>query len=321
MKCFVTGGAGFIGSHLIDRLMTDGHAVVAFDNLSLGREDLIRHHYSNRAFRFVKGNLLDLALLQSSMADSDVVFHLAANSDIVKSAADTRIDLEQGTIATYNVLDAMRICGVKRIVFTSSSVVYGEVERLPIHEDHGPLFPISFYGASKLAGEALVSAYCHNCDFRSWIYRFANVIGTRATHGVVLDFYRKLQRNNEELEIFGDGKQAKPYIAVHDVDGVLFGLTHSSDSVNYFNLGTDGQTSVSAIAEEVTRLLGLRDVKFRFTGGDRGWPGDVPRVGLDMEKMKSLGWKPKYTSSDEACMAGIAAIIGELQRSAKRISL
>ncbi len=315
MKCFVTGGAGFIGSHLVDRLIGDGHAVVVYDNLSLGREDFIRHHYSNSAFSFIKGDLLDPVSLKKSMNGSDVVFHLAANSDIVKSAADTRIDLEQGTIATYNVLDAMRVDGVKKIVFTSSSVIYGEVERLPIHENYGPLFPISFYGASKLAGEALVSAYCHNCDFRSWIYRFANVIGTHATHGVVLDFYRKLRKNKNELEILGDGNQAKPYIEVHDlVDGMLYSFTHSTNAVNYFNLGTEGQTPVSAIAKEVIRLLGLRNVEFKFTGGSRGWLGDVPRVSFDMSKMRSLGWEPKYGTSDQACFAGIAAIIGELRK-------
>jgi UDP-glucose 4-epimerase len=315
MKCFVTGGAGFIGSHLVDRLMTEGHSVVVYDNLSLGREDFIRHHYAKPAFKFIKGDLLDVDLLKSSMATSDVVFHLAANSDIVKSAKHTRIDLEQGTIATYNVLESMRECGTKKLVFTSSNVVYGEVEKLPIREDYGPLFPISFYGASKLAGEALISAYCHNFDFRCWIYRFANVIGPRVTHGVVLDFYRKLQKNNKELEVLGDGKQAKPYIEVHDVaDGMLFGLAHSNDAVNYFNLATDGLTPVTVIAREVPRLLGLRNVELKFTGGVRGWPGDVSRVSLDMSKLKSLGWKPKYPSSDEACLVGTAAIIEEFEK-------
>jgi UDP-glucose 4-epimerase len=315
MKCFVTGGAGFVGSHLVDRLMTDGHSVVVYDNLSLGREDFIRHHYSTPVFKFIKGDVLDPDLLRNSMMGSDVVFHLAANSDIVKSAKDTRIDLDQGTIATYNVLVSMRDCGTNKIVFTSSNVVYGEVEKLPIREDYGPLFPISFYGASKLAGEGLISAFCHNFNFRSWIYRFANVIGPRVTHGVVLDFYRKLRKNSKELEVLGDGNQAKPYIHVHDVaDGMLFGFTHCSDAVNYFNLATDGLTPVTVIAHEVTRLLGLRNVELKFTGGVRGWPGDVSRVSLDMTKLKSLGWKPKYPSSDQACRVGAAAIIEELEK-------
>ena len=169
------------------------------------------------------------------------------------------------------------------------------------------------YGASKLACEGLLSAFCHNFDFKSWIFRFANVTGPRITHGVVLDFYRKLRRNATELEVLGDGKQAKPYIEVHDVvEGILFGFKHSNEWVNYFNLATEGLTSVTAIAEEVIRVMGLRNVKLRFTGGVRGWPGDVARVSLDMTKLTSLGWKPRYLASNEAAKVGIRAIIEEL---------
>ena len=314
MNCFVTGGAGCVGSHMIDRLMKDGHRVVAFDNLSLGREAFLSHHFSRPRFRFVRGDLLDLARLQKSMKGSDVVFHFAANSDIVKSAQHTKIDLEQGTIATYNVLAAMRASRVPKIVFTSSSVIYGEVRKLPIAEDHGPLFPISMYGASKLACEALISAFCHNFGFRSWIFRFANVIGARATHGVVVDFYRKLQRNRAALEVLGDGRQAKPYIEVGDViDGMLFGLKHGKAPVNYFNLGTRGSTSVTAIAHAVIKAMGLRNVRLRFTGGARGWPGDVPRVALDVRKLRKLGWKAEYPSSDQACRIGVRALVEDLQ--------
>ncbi len=316
MKCFVTGGAGFIGSHLVDRLMADGHSVVVYDNLSLGRQEFISHHLRSSKFRFVKADLLDTKSLNAAMKGSNIVFHLAANSDIVKSAKHTRIDLEQGTMATYNVLEAMRANNVSKIVFTSSNVVYGEARKLPIPEDYGPLFPISMYGASKLACEALISAFCHNFGFKSWIYRFANVIGPRITHGVMLDFYRKLQKNNRELEVLGNGKQAKPYIEVHDVvDGMLFGLKHSSDSVNYFNLGTEGLTSVTVIAHEVIRVLGLSNVKLRFTGGIRGWPGDVARVSLDMGKLRALGWKPKHPTSDDAMRVGLSAIMKELRES------
>jgi UDP-glucose 4-epimerase len=314
MNCFVTGGAGCVGSHMIDRLMQDGHRVVAFDNLSLGREDFIGHHFSKPRFRFVRGDLLDAARLRKAMNGSDIVFHFAANSDIVKSAQHPGIDLEQGTIATYNVLAAMRANRVPKIVFTSSSVVYGEVRKLPIAEDHGPLFPISMYGASKLACEALISAFCHNFGFRAWIFRFANVIGARATHGVVVDFHRKLQRNRAALEVLGDGRQAKPYIEVGDViDGMLFGLKHSKAPVNYFNLGTRGSTSVTAIAHAVIKALGLRGVRLRFTGGARGWPGDVPRVALDVRKLRALGWKARHPSSDQACRAGVRALIEDLQ--------
>jgi UDP-glucose 4-epimerase len=315
MKCFVTGGAGFIGSHLADLLIEEGHMVVVYDNLSLGREDFIRHHFSSPGFAFVRGDLLDVEHLKKSMKGSDIVFHLAANSDIVKSAKHTRIDLEQGTIATYNVLESMRDNDIGKIVFASSNVVYGEARKLPIPEDYGPLFPISMYGASKLACEALISAFCHNFGFKSWIYRFANVTGSRVTHGVVLDFYRKLQKNTLKLEVLGNGKQAKPYIEVRDVaDGMLFGFKHSDDWVNYFNLGTDGLTSVTVIAHEVIRVMGLSDVKLSFTGGVRGWPGDVPRVSLDMSKLRALGWKPRYPYSDEACMVGIKAIMQDLKK-------
>jgi UDP-glucose 4-epimerase len=208
----------------------------------------------------------------------------------------------------------MRFNDIDKIVFTSSNVVYGEAKKLPISEDYGPLFPISMYGASKLACEALISAFCHNFGFKSWIYRFANVTGPRITHGVVLDFYHKLKKNQLELEVLGDGKQAKPYIEVHDVvNGMLFGFNNSADSVNYFNLGTDGLTSVTVIAHEVIRIMGLDNVKVKFTGGVRGWPGDVARVSLAMNKLVTLGWKPRYSSSDEACMVGIRAIIKDLK--------
>ena len=232
----------------------------------------------------------------------------------MKSATHTKIDLEQGTFATYNLLEAMRCNGIKKIAFTSSNVVYGEAKKMPISEDYGPLFPISMYGASKLACEALISAYCHNFGMKAWIYRFANVTGPRVTHGVVLDFYRKLKKNPFELEILGDGKQAKPYIVVQDiVDGMLFGINNSDEGINYFNLGTEGSTSVTLIANEVIKVLGFNDVKLQFTGGDRGWRGDVARVKLDMSKLKELGWKPKYTTSDEACMVGLKAIIEDLK--------
>ena len=312
MKCFVTGGAGFIGSHLVDRLMADGNSVVVYDNLSLGREEFIRHHYKSSRFKFVKGDLLDFESLKNAMKGSDIVFHLAANSDIVKSAKHTKIDLEQGTIATYDVLESMRFNGVKKIVFTSSNVVYGEVKKLPIPENYGPLLPISLYGASKLACEGLVTAFCHNFGFKAWVYRFANVVGPRVTHGVILDFFHKLEKNRKELEVLGDGKQSKPYIEVHDVvDGMLFGLKHSDDWVNLFNLGTEGFTSVTVIANEVIKAMGLKNVKLKLTGGVRGWPGDVPKVSLDMAKLKGLGWMPKHSSKESVRMS-VKAVVGSL---------
>jgi UDP-glucose 4-epimerase len=315
MKCFVTGGAGFIGSHLVDKLLAAGNQVVVFDNLSLGRKEFINHHFSNSNFKFIKGDLLNFEKVKKSMAGSDVVFHLAANSDIIQSAKYTKIDLNQGTIATYNVLEAMRANNVKKIVFTSSNVVYGEAKKLPIKEDYGPLFPISLYGASKLACEGLITAFCHNFKMQSWIYRFANIMGDRSTHGVVIDFFRKLNRNTRELEVLGNGKQSKPYVDVLDcVAGILYGFQNSNEEVNVFNLGTKGMTTVKKIADEVIKQLNLEETKIRFTGGDRGWPGDVRKVSLDSSKLLKLGWKPKYPTSDQAAMAGIKALIQDLKR-------
>ncbi len=314
MKCFVSGGAGFIGSHLVDRLLLEGNEVVVYDNLSLGRLEFINVHTKNPNFKFIKADLLDKNNLNSSMVGCDVVYHLAANSDIKKSAIETSIDLEQGTIVTYNILEAMRINSIDKILFTSSNVVYGEVKKLPINEDYGPLFPISMYGASKLACEALISAYCHNFKFKAWIYRFANVTGSRATHGVVLDFYNKLKVDSSKLEVLGNGKQAKPYIVVTDVvEGILYAQKHSLDDINYFNLATDGLTSVEEIAEEVLSYLQMKDTNIVYTGGERGWPGDVVRVSLDTTKLRNLGWKPRYPTSDLACKYGISQILNFLQ--------
>ena len=296
-NCFVTGGAGFIGSHLVDKLMEEGYNVTVYDNLSLGKKEFIKHHLSNPRFKFIKADLLDFKTLKKAIKKSEIVFHLAANSDIIKSSKQTNIDLNQGTIATYNLLEAMRLNNVKKIVFASSNVVYGEANKFPISENYGPLFPISFYGASKLAGEGLITAYCHNFGFSSWIYRFVNIVGSRATHGIVLDFYRKLKKNPSELEVLGNGKQSKPYLEIHDcVNGMLFGLKNSSKQINMFNLGTEGSTSVNEITEMILKELNLKNVQLKYTGGIRGWPGDVHTVSLTSKKLRSLGWKPKYPS-------------------------
>ena len=314
LKCFVTGGAGFIGSHLVDKLMRYGCKVTVYDNLSLGKKEFIQHHFSNNKFKFIEADLLDFEMLKNSIKGNDVVFHLAANSNIIQSAKHTDIDLKQGTFATYNVLEAMRLNNIKKIVFSSSNVVYGEVNHFPIEENYGPLFPISFYGASKLACEGLITAYCHNFGFNSWIYRFVNIIGKRATHGIVVDFYRKLKKNPYELEVLGNGKQSKPYLEVYDcVDGILFGFDNSSEQINLFNLGTEGLTSVDNITQIILDEMGFKNVKLKYTGGIRGWPGDVHTVMLSTEKIKSLGWKPKYPTSDEAARIGVKEIIQDIR--------
>ena len=246
------------------------------------------------------------------MAGNELVFHLAAISDIRRGVADTRLDLEQGTIATHNVLESMRLNDVKKILFSSSNVVYGEVTKMPTPEDYGPLLPISFYAASKLAGEALITAYCHNFGFQCWIYRFGNIVGSRATHGIVYDFYHKLKQNPKELEVLGDGQQSKPYLEVSDcIEALVFGILNGSQPVNVFNLGTDGATSVKTIVKIVLEEMQLRDVEIKYTGGKRGWAGDIPTVRLDSSKIRNLGWQSKY-SSDEAVRLACQSILKSL---------
>jgi len=311
MKIFITGGSGFIGSHLVDKIVDMGKVTV-YDNLSSGKKDFIRYHFGRESFQFIEADLLDLDTLKRTMKGHDVVFHMAANPEARAGIEDTDLDLKQGTIATYNVLEAMRLNGIKKIVFASSSTVYGETPVKPISEDYGPLQPISLYGASKLACEGLITAFCHLFEIQAWIFRFANVVGVRATHGVIFDFINKLKQNPKELEILGDGNQEKPYIHVEDcVEGILYGFQHSDDQVNVFNLGCSSTTRVNTIARMVVEEKGLRDVKFKYTGSNRGWPGDIPQVRFDTSKMEKLGWRPKY-SSDEAVHKAIKEILGKI---------
>jgi len=314
MKYFITGGAGFVGSHFVDKLISKDQTVIVYDNLILGKKENLKKHFNNSKFKFIHGDILDLKKLIKSMENVDVVIHLAANSDIIKSSRDTDIDLKNGTIGTYNVLESMKFNKIKKIIFTSSNVVYGETKELPISENFGPLFPISSYGASKLASEALISAYCHNHKIQSWIFRFANVIGKRVTHGVVLDFYNKLKKNRHKLLVLGDGNQQKPYILVEDiVSAILFAFKKAKKQLNYFNLGTVGFTEVKKIAKEVIKSFGLKKVKIVYSGGKRGWPGDVSKVSLNINKILKLGYKFKVLDSTNACMIGVKQIINELK--------
>jgi UDP-glucose 4-epimerase len=308
-RVFVTGGAGFIGSALVDRLVAAGAYVTAFDNVSRGRREFLQDALATGACRLIEGDLLDGAALDAAIVGHDAVCHLAANSDISLGRAQTDHDLRQGTVATYNVLDAMRRHQIREVVLASTSAVYGEQSAHPTAEDAGPLLPISLYGASKLASEALVSAYTHNFDQQAWIFRFANVVGRRATHGVVFDFIRKLRQHPGELTVLGDGRQAKPYLLVDDcVDGLLFGWRRAAASVNVFNLAVEGATSVAVIADLVVAEMGLSDTRVTFTGGSRGWCGDVPQVRLDPSKLAALGWRARR-SSDEAIREGVRAAL------------
>jgi len=297
VKIFVTGGAGFIGSVLVEKLLAEGDEVTVYDNLSSGKEELIKQHFSNPRFEFIKGDTLDLDKLKKTVKGHDLVFHLAANPDIAKGAIQTDLDLKEGAIATYNVLEAMRVNGVRKIVFTSSSAVYGDQEHAVTSESFGPLLPISFYGAGKLAGEALVSAFCNMYDVQGWIFRFANITGRNSTHGVTFDFIKKLRKDQKELEILGDGTQSKSYIYVDDcVDAMLFIMKKSNEKINLYNICSEDFIDVKSIADIIVKQIGLKDVKYRFTGGRGGWKGDVPKVRMDGTKLKKLGWTPKLTS-------------------------
>ena len=309
MRCFVTGGAGFIGSHLVDRLIDEGNHVTVFDNLSSGKKEFIERHIGKRNFKLMEADLLDLDKVKETMRGHDVVFHLAANPETRWGIENTQLDLKQETIATYNVLEAMRVNGVREIVFASSDTIYGETPVIPLSEDYGPALPISLYGAGKLASEGLISAFCGTFGMQAWLFRFANVVGKRTTHGVIFDFIQKLKQDPSKLEILGDGKQCKPYLHVEDcVDGILFGFKKSHDKVNVFNLGCPTATNVTTIAKMLVEEMGLSEVKFKYTGGDRGWPGDVPQVRFSVEKMSWLGWKARY-SSDEAVRKAIRDIL------------
>lgn len=269
-------------------------------------------HNGNSRFSLVEGDILELQNLRRQISGCDVVFHLAANPDARLGINDTALDLKLETMATYNVLEAMRLEGIKHLVFASSGTIYGETPVKPIPECYGPVMPISLYGAGKLASEGLISAFCNIFGLKAWIFRFANIVGGRATHGVILDFINKLKNNPAELEILGDGAQRKPYLHVQDcVDGLLYGSRNSKEIINVFNLGCTSTTDVNAIARMVVKQMGLNGVRFSYTGGDRGWPGDVPQVRFSVAKMTRLGWRASCTS-DEAIRQAIKDILDSL---------
>ncbi len=298
----VTGGAGFIGSHLVDTLVAQGNEVLVIDSLSPGRRETIARDIDDYKVRFIQSDLLDDGW-QEHLAGADRVFHLAADPDVRDSAISPDPTMQNNIMATYRVLEAMRLHAVPELVFTSTSTVYGDAKVIPTPEDYAPMLPISVYGASKLACEALISSYCHSFGMKSWIYRFANIVGERSGHGVITDFIRKLRENPAELEILGDGKQVKSYLEVHEcVAAMLFAL-RSRDTVNIFNIGSEDWIDVRSIAEIVAEEMHLPDVQFRFTGGERGWVGDVPRMQLSLDRIKSRRWKPELGSRESVRMA------------------
>ena len=304
-RYFVTGGAGFIGSHVVDRLLAEGGAVTVYDRQCAGREAWIEAACRSGRFTFVQADLLDREALTDAMRGHDVVWHLGANTDIPGGAADPRLDLENCMIATNNTLEAMKVNSIRTLLFASSAAVYGETEAQPTPEDVGPLLPISPYGAAKLACEGLISAYCHLFGIKAWMFRFANVVGPRMGHGVLYDFIRKLERDRRCLEILGNGQQQKNFFHVEDcIDGMLFAYHHAGDRpCDIFNLGSDSSLKVTEVARIVVEEMGLNGIEFRYTGGERGWPGDVPVYFHDVSKMRRLGWTVKRSAAEAVRLA------------------
>jgi UDP-glucose 4-epimerase len=309
-KVFVVGGAGFIGSHLVDELALRARVTV-YDDLSVGRREFVANAIAKGSVELVEGDVLDAAHLAAKMRGHDTVFHLAANPEARRGLANTRLDLEQGTIATQRVLEAMQQNEIRRVVLASSGTVYGDTRESCAEGDLGAL-PISLYGASKLASEALVSAFVECFAFQGYVFRFGNVVGPRGTHGAILDFLNKLKRTPSELEVLGDGEQSKPYVHVSDcVRGMLFGIEHARERLNVFNIAPADATSVARIAELCVQASPYPSARIRFTGGTRGWPGDVPVSRLNPAKLAALGFRVTH-SSDQAVESAVRALATEV---------
>lgn len=312
MKILLSGGAGFIGSHLAEELLSRGHTVLCADDLSLGTETNLSVLKGRRGFAFVKADLRSLRATESVFRKQrfDCVFHLAANSDIQAGERDMTLDLGRTFMTTVNLLSCMKRHGVKQLVFASSSAVYGELPGR-ISENSGPLQPISYYGAAKLASEAYISAFCRQCGAKAWIIRFPNVIGPRATHGVILDFVKKLKKDPRRLEVLGNGRQFKPYLHVDDlVRAILHVWGKSRGELNCFNVAGRGRTRVSRIAGEVAAASGLKGVKIRYGKSDRGWKGDVPQFDYSLDKIAASGWRARLLS-DAAVKKAVREIWSE----------
>ena len=290
-SAFVTGAAGFIGSTMVDRLLDGGVQVTGYDNLSTGFPEFLSQAEKSQAFRFVKGDVLDLGALTAAMTGAEIIFHLAANADVRFGLEHPRKDLEQNTIATFNVLEAMRANGVKDIAFSSTGSVYGEATVIPTPE--AAPFPIqtSLYAASKLAGEAMISSYCEGYGMRGWIFRFVSILGERYTHGHVFDFYTKLLAEPHRLAVLGNGHQKKSYLYVQDcIDAIFHAVAHERSGINIFNLGAEEFCEVNDSIRWITEYLGLAP-KLEYSGGDRGWIGDNPFIFLDTSRIRSTGWR------------------------------
>ena len=290
---FITGGAGFVGSHLADRLLALGHRVTVYDNLSTGLVEFLDDARKRPGFTFVKGDLLDGGALAKAIKGCDIVYHLAANADVRFGIEHPKRDLEQNTIATFNLLEAMRVAGVGRIAFASTGSIYGELAVIPTPEDAPFPLQTSLYGASKLAGEGLIAAYCEGFGFQSWLFRFVSILGERYTHGHVFDFYKMLREDPTKLHVLGDGRQKKSYLYVADcIAAILTAVERAKDKVNVFNLGAEEYLEVDQSIATITAHLGLSPRR-TYGGGERGWIGDNPFIFLDTRRIRALGWAPQ----------------------------
>ena len=295
MRMLVTGGSGFIGSHLVERLLNEGHEVIVVDNFSTGQKAFLNDVISSKQCQLISGDLLDEDFLNTVMRKVEFVWHLAANADVRYGTKYPRRDLEQNTIATFNVLESMRKNGVRNIAFSSTGSVYGDAPVIPTPEDCPFPEQTSLYGASKLACEGLVSAYCEGFDMHGWIFRFVSILGERYTHGHVVDFFGQLQNHPGQLNILGDGEQRKSYLYVHDcIDAMLVAIKVKQKRVEILNLGTDEYINVNDSVGIITSTLGFNPVR-NYSGGDRGWVGDSPFIFLDCTRIRSLGWSPRHS--------------------------
>ncbi|MDA4113620.1 MAG: NAD-dependent epimerase/dehydratase family protein [Thaumarchaeota archaeon] len=297
-RALVTGGLGFIGSHLVDRLLRDGWEVVVLDNLLTGRRSNLEHQKGNPRLQIREGDIRHLQTVVSASVGCDAVFHLAAHALMRVSLGDHRADLDHNVIGTLNVLESMSANKISDLVFASTSALYGEAEVVPTPEDYSGV-QTSLYGAAKLAAEAYASAFVQLTPMKFWAFRFGTVLGERCRRGAIWDFEHKLLKNPSELEILGDGKQSKDYLSVSDcIDGIMVGYEKSSEPVNIFNLGLQEQTTVDDVADIVIEEMGLSNVRKRYTGGVRGWIGDNPVVYLSIKRIQALGWKPKVSPAE-----------------------
>ena len=303
----VTGGAGFIGSHVVDRLIQKGTEIKVLDNLSAGSLLNLSAHKNNKNFRFIKKDLSDSASTKEALKDVKTVFHIAADPEVRTGFKQPEISYRENIQNTFHLLEQVRKSKAETLLFTSSSTVYGEPDTIPTPESYGPLIPISPYGASKLACEALISSYCHTYGIKGKIFRLANVIGTRSKHGVIWDFINKLKRNNKKLEVLGDGKQSKSYLHVNDcIECFFFCLTVNKNQLEIFNVGNEDEIDVISLAKIVCKNMNLGDIDMVTTGGvdnGRGWVGDVKKMHLDISKLKKLGWRPKLSSAEAVQLA------------------